>query len=153
MASNEQILDVLADMRVEIAAIPNIKEQADELVRVVKGHNGYSGLTTRTKMLEEALKGHLSDYQDIRVLVKEQQEKTEQSFIGMRKEMSSGFGTIKTMLEDHIRCDQERDESLAKEKRDEERDTRKDKRKFRYDLFAAIALLVLDIVLSLIGIY
>lgn len=160
MASNDQILKVLADMqeiiaglRVTTASVPDIKDRTDELIRAIRGHNGTPGLTARVHIQEQSLAHHVEDYNEFRVLCDKHQTQTSAMIEDLRSSMAVGFDEIKDIIAaGYEKAEAERAE-IAKEQRAEERDVRKDKRKFRLDIAMAVILLALDIVLRFIGVF
>jgi hypothetical protein len=159
MASNDQILAALAkmsesiaDLRVEVSAIPEIKERTDELVRVLKGHNGNDGLVTRVKIQEMILGKHLKDAECMRTDLTIGIEDI-RSALADHKNLSSE-GTI-SELKDHIKKQNDRviDQAIEiqGEERSERRDERKDSRKFRYDLALAVLLMLANLIFGILS--
>jgi hypothetical protein len=139
MATNDQILNVLTklqedvtDLKVATAKIPDLADRTNELVRVVKGHNGHDGLVTRIHIQESILKRHIED------------------FCGIQKDMQMGFSKIHKVLEDHIEKTVEENAEILREERSERRDVRKDSRKFGLDLTLAIALMIINLLATII---
>ena len=158
MASNDQILAALAkmseniaDLRVQVSAVPEIKERTDELVRAIKGHNGGDGLLTRATVQETILRKHLEEAGCMKNDLQSGIDEIRQSLLDHKSLTTQG--TINE-LKDHVRRQNDRviDETkeISKEDRAERRDARKDGRKFRYDLLLAILLMVANLVLSVL---
>jgi hypothetical protein len=151
MASNDQILAVLADLQktvngvmVDAALLPDLKERTEELVRTVRGFNGTPGLTERMRVQEEGLKGHIADYNEFH-------SANAAIFESMNRQMANGFEDLRTLFFDQIEKEQAERNELDKEYRIEAQDERKDKRKFRLDLALAVILLTINLIVTMVG--
>lgn len=155
MASNEQVLNAIskmneriADLRVQVSAVPEIKAQTDELVRAIKGHNGSEGLLTRVAIYEKQLTGHLDEAHC------------------MREDLSEGIAEIRSMLNEHLddtanerikklesgthaKLDEERE--IRKENREDCREEKRERRRVRYELLVAIVLALVNLAVGILS--
>lgn len=158
MASNDQILAVLADLqkeisdlKVSVAGVPEIKTRTDELIRAVKGHNGTPGLVASAQIQDDHFKNHLGNCVTFRALYDKRQSRADEKIEDFSERMDSGFAELKAIIAAKEEKTLDEKKALQKEERDEQREVRKDKRKFKLELALSVVLLVINLIVTLIG--